>query len=387
MSDNVTRVEFRDKNKRPMRRILSFCVLTVVVLAAVCLILFRDAINVDGVRRFFTYFGTSGSSGFGTYTFDIHSGNVYGEFDESLALGTVGGLLLFDEHGNQVQNVQGSYANPALLTGRESVLLYDAGGSSLVTANRKSGKLLEIKDQVLLDADLADSGEMCYSRAESGYKSVLSVYNKEQKEIYKWYSATQYLPLCAVSEGGKYLTAVALGQQDGAFESKAVFFQTDSEQIQAELPLGNQMIWDIGFISKEELCAVGEQQLLFLHADGQLVGAYDWNDQYLKGYDLGGNDFVTLCINQYRAGNRYQIVTVDTEGQEIASVYIGKEVLDISACGGYVAVLTSENLTIYQKDLEIYHVKENDDMASGVLMRRDGSVILIGSGEAKLYLP
>lgn len=387
MSDNITKVEFGDKRRQIIRRVVSFCVLAAVITAAVCLVLFRDAINLDGVRRFFTYFGASGDSNYGAYTFDIHSGNVYAEFEDGLALGTIGGLLLFDEQGKQVQNVQGSYANPAVQAAEEHVLLYDAGGSTLAAADSKTGKLLELTDLTLLDADIAVSGEICFSCLESGYKSVLNVYNREQKEIYKWYSATQYLPVCTVSEDGTYLAAVALGQSDGAFESTAVLLRTDAEQIQAELSLGNQMIWDLEFISREEICAVGEKQLIFLRADGQLVGAYDWNDQYLKEYDLGGSDFVAACINQYRAGNRYQIATIDTQGQEIASVYVGKEVLDISACGNYVAVLTSEDLTIYQKDLEVYHVKENDDMATGVLMRRDGSAILIGSGEAKLYLP
>ena len=96
---------------------------------------------------------------------------------------------------------------------------------------------------------------------------------------------------------------------------------------------------------------------------------------------------MTLSLNMYRAGNRYTVVTVDEAGQELGSLYIGEEILDLSACGKYIAVLTPENLTVYTRDLQVYAQTMDTGTATGVLMREDGSVLLLGSGIGELYVP
>ena len=89
----------------------------------------------------------------------------------------------------------------------------------------------------------------------------------------------------------------------------------------------------------------------------------------------------------YKAGNRNSLITVDDSGEEIASLYLGKEVLDISASGNYLAVLTPDALTIYTSSLHVYAETVDIGSATSVLMREDGSAVLIGGGAGKLYLP
>ncbi len=89
----------------------------------------------------------------------------------------------------------------------------------------------------------------------------------------------------------------------------------------------------------------------------------------------------------YKAGNRYSLITVDEKGNELASVYLGQEVLSLSACGKYVAVLTPEGLTIYTPSLAVYHQTDNTGNATSVVMREDGTALLLGGGQGRLYIP
>jgi len=92
-------------------------------------------------------------------------------------------------------------------------------------------------------------------------------------------------------------------------------------------------------------------------------------------------------VNTYRAGNRYSLVTVDKKGQRIAGTYIGQEILSLSACGRYIAVLTAEGLTIYTQNLSVYAQTIETGNATDVVMREDGSVLLLGNGQGRLYIP
>ena len=89
----------------------------------------------------------------------------------------------------------------------------------------------------------------------------------------------------------------------------------------------------------------------------------------------------------YRAGNRNSLVTMDDQGREIATLYLGEEILDLSAAGSYIAVLTADRLTIYTDNLEVYAETVDISAATSVLMREDGSVLLLGGGKGWLYLP
>ena len=52
-----------------------------------------------------------------------------------------------------------------------------------------------------------------------------------------------------------------------------------------------------------------------------------------------------------------------------------------------MAVLYSDELVIYDKNLEICARLEDMRSAKQVLMRADGSAVLVGSDAASLYLP
>ena len=72
----------------------------------------------------------------------------------------------------------------------------------------------------------------------------------------------------------------------------------------------------------------------------------------------------------------------------MASLELDAEVSSLSAAGRYVAVLCSDHLTIYDKQLlpECADLEEVSQ-AREVLMRSDGSAVLAGSTAASLYLP
>ena len=82
-----------------------------------------------------------------------------------------------------------------------------------------------------------------------------------------------------------------------------------------------------------------------------------------------------------------RLVTVDNAGQEIASLGVSEQVLGVSAAGRYAAVLYSDKLVIYNRELQEYASLTGTDYARGVLMRADGSALLLASDSAKIFLP
>ena len=181
----------------------------------------------------------------------------------------------------------------------------------------------------------------------------------------------------------------ALLRRVALFAQEKALFLPDAAQDEPlrELPLGDELIFDLEFLSDDTLLAIGETTASWLKLDGTVLGRYSYADAYLKDFDDGGSGFLTLCLNMYKAGSRYSVVTLGADGTERGSLFIGEEILDFSAAGKYVAVLTASDLRIYDETLTLYASTDNVAAATDVIQRADGSAILISGGSGSLFIP
>jgi len=388
MSDKASHVPNQQKRHGLFSKIIALILLIAVVLIIVAFAAFPDELNVDAMRRWFTYLNKRGSDTYGEYHYDAHNSNLFGAFGDGLAIASVAGLNGYDGSGTLMTTAQAQFSQPYLLTAGDYALAYDAAGHNLLEIHTQRGEVLRVEEpQFIYDADLSSDGAACYSSSTPGHKSVLTVYDTKQNLIYRWLSSSMYMPLCAVSEGGRYLAAVGLGQTDGVFESRLYLFKTDTESPLLDVSLGNDMPYDLYFCDSDTVCVIGESGVTYVDTAGTVTGSCSYSQPFIKEYDRGGNGFLTLLVNMYSAGNRNTLQCVDHNGGELGSLYLGEDVLDISAAGKYVAVLTNENLSIFNSALEVYAQTVETRSATSVVMRPDGSALLLGSSDGSLFIP
>ena len=387
MSDNVSKFD-PHPGRSLARRIVLFVLALVLVGGAVTLYVFRDSLNLDAAKRFVRYLNVKTDSAGGSFTFDSHNANQYADLQGGLAVASVSGLSLYDANGDELAVVQAKLDTPAIRTGGKLTLAFDVGGTNLLAVRQSGETALSLATQrPIFDADMAADGSLCYATSESGYKTVLYVYDSNQNRIYRWLSASQFMPVCAVSAGGKYLASVSLGQRDGIYASSLHIFQTAKEDSGITAALGGNLIYDLTFLDANTICAVGESGAQWLDVSGSLLADYTYNGAYLKDFDFGGDGFLSLIVNMYKAGNHCSVVTVDKTGTELGSAELDVQILDFSAAGEYLAVLTAEKLTIYTRTMTPYFEQANTTSATNVIMRADGSAVLLGGGRGEIILP
>lgn len=387
MWDNRTKGLLPPIRRELLRKIAWMLLVVLAVCGSLALFLFPEVINLDALRRRVKYWNISEEE-LGNYSFDDHNSNAYGSLNGGLAVASVGGLSTYRADGTELVVSQAQMGLPQLQVGKQIAMAYDVGGTTLLAVEANGGEVLRVSsEKAILDADLSPDGSLCYMTSAAGYKSVLAVYDHRQELIYRWLSSSTYMPLCAIGPEGKTVATVGLDQHAGSFESTLNLFRTDSEEITKTVSLGNQLIYELTYLDNGGICAIGESGVQIFDEQAEPIGTYSYEDKYLKDYHCGGDGFLTLSLNMYRAGNRYWLMTVNESGEEIASVYIGEEILDLSVCGKYIAVLTNGGLTIYNRSLDIYAETETADQATAVLMREDGSALLLGAGRGRLYIP
>ena len=189
-----------------------------------------------------------------------------------------------------------------------------------------------------------------------------------------------------LSPDGGTVAAVTMGQEGTAFESQLQLYRVGQEEPLAALSLGNTTVLDMAH-SGQVVRALGEGSLSLAGADGGGVTSYSFADRFLKGYDLGGEDFSLVLLGRYRAGAANELLVIGDDGLLVSRLEPEGQVLDLSAAGRYFAVLTSQRLDVYTRDLTLYASLDNVQGARSVQLRDDGSALLSDGESAWLYLP
>ena len=376
-----------DNKKKRKHRVLPFLLVMAAVLAVVVFAAYRDGTGFDVLRRHFSY-GSSQESGTVQFTYDPSAQNRYAAVGDGLAVLSGTEFRVLDGRGQEVYSVPVAMENPALVSGGGRAAAYDVGGTELYVADL-TGELAHLTADAAepyISVNLNEKGWMVVTAKKKGYKGGVTVYNDQMKETFAFHSSERFVTEACVDGDCRNLAAVTLGQNDSVFVSSILLYPLDSEE-----PKG---IWEVtdGLVvsvtdRNGQFAALSDTALAFSGKDGDDSPAYGFAGQYLREYDLDGDDFSVLLLNRYQSGSVGRLVTVDNAGQEIASLSVSEQVLGVSAAGRYAAVLYSDKLVIYNRDLQEYASLTGTDYARGVLMRADGSALLLASDSAKIFLP
>ena len=375
-----------ESKKKKKHRVLPFLLLIAAVLAVVVFAAYRDGTGFDVLRRHFSY-GSSQESGTVQFTYDPSAKNRYAAVGDGLAVLSGTEFRVLDGRGQEVYSVPVAMENPALASGGDRVAAYDVGGTELYVADL-TGELAHLTADAAepyISVNLNEKGWMAVTAKQKGYKGGVTVYNDQLKEAFVFHSSERFVTEACVDGNCRELAAVTLGQNDSVFVSSILLYPLDSEE-----PRG---VWEVSdglVVSVTErggqFAALSDTGLAYSGKDGD-GPVYGFAGQFLREYDLGGDDFSVLLLNRYQSGSVGRLVTVDDAGQEIASLGVSEQVLSVSAAGRYAAVLYSDKLVIYNRDLQEYASLTGTDYARGVLMRADGSALLLASDSARIFLP
>ncbi|MEG2455186.1 MAG: DUF5711 family protein, partial [Oscillospiraceae bacterium] len=378
-------------------RFLAFLVTVGLVAGAVGVVANRDKLNFDALRRFFTYRTTTQDSVGATEPFPYEGGisSSFADLGGDLLCASTSGFRLYSPSGNAYLEETLSLSNPVLRTSGNAAVVYDAGGTQLrVYRDREAVFSLTPEDGVILSASLSSDQWLSVITRATGFKGVVTIYNNKFERVMAFRVSSSYLLGAMISPDHKSVAVLTAGQNGHTFESTLVTYSMSATEAevatelkpQASLSLGNCVPLDLRWQNRT-LQVLTEYGLLSCPDSLNSPARYDWTDRHLKGFSLDGDDFSAVLLGKYRAGSQAQLVTLDAGGAPIATLDTDHQVLSLSAAGRYLAVLTADRLDIYTKDLTLYASLEGTQSARKVVMRPDGTALLVGSESVRVYIP
>ncbi len=373
------------RRRRPLLALLAVAaVLAGIVTAAVLL----DRSGFDGLRRSIIYAkAVKDENGCAQlYRYNSDQSGHFASLDGSLVSVSMHQLTVLDEKNRTLYDESVKFQTPSLQSRGGRAVAYDVGGTEVyVLSDKGLVYKLDCAGEVL-NASLNQKGWLTVVCGESGCKAAVRVYDAEGEAVFAFRSSDRFVMTAALSADSRTLAAVTMGQENGVFASYVVFYRVNSDKEAGRCTLRGSVVYDLT-AAGSGFCAVTEEQLCFLSGDGVMTAAYDYGGDYLRRVSVSDDGYAAVLLGRYRTGTQHRIVTVNGEGKELAALEIDAEVASLSAAGRYVAVLTGEELVIYDKQLKPCAQLQEVSQAREVLMRSDGSAVLAGSMAASLYLP
>ena len=374
------------KFRRGLWSFLSFFLILVVVLGVVLLAAYRDGTGFDVLRRYLHYGGSESAGGESIYDYDASLSNRFAAVGGNLAVLSETGLQVLSPDGEAVWSKSLSMGAPALDAGGEFAVACDVGGTQLYVVEQHGEVLTLETEEPIIAATLNDQDWLAVTMEKQKFKGCVQVYDPEMELAFEFNSSRRFLVDATVIGEGKGLAAVTLGQESSTFVSNIVLYNLKETEPTANYDVADGLVMAID-AGEEQIVTVSDTCLTYAGTDGKVTTTYGYAGAYLRAYDLAGDGFAVLQLNRYASGSVGRLVSIGADGTELGVLDVNEEVLDISAAGRYVAILYADRVVVCNPDLQVYASLTGTDQARGVLMRPDGSVLLLSAESAQLYLP
>ena len=373
-----------------LRRLLAFALTLVLVLGALAAVVHRDKLNLDFLRRWLTYRSIQTSQAGLTEPFTHGSGDRLDMacLESGFLFSSTAGAHYYSSGGIELGSQVTHLERPVLSTSPRHGVVYDAGGKDLfLFGSTHEPFIYSTQDSNgILSARVNNSGWLTVTGLHNHYRGGVTVLNADHEAVITLNFSSAFVTDAILSPDCRTVAVVTISQTNGTFRSTVHFYSTNATEPLATVDLDGLTVLDMDFDS-DGLWLLGNSSLVILSPRGEVRGEYQFDPDYLKGYTLDGDGFVSLLLGKYRAGSARALVTVDPNGAVIAQQTLNAQVLSMSASGRYLALLSGQELNVYTKDLTLYSTLYDTQGARHAAIYNDASVLLADSQEAWLYIP
>ncbi len=371
------------------KEIVIFLITIGMIVLAALAIINRDRLNLDGVKRWVTYGSLNKDESGQTEEFNVPGDSKcsFSTLDGGVVVCSNRTLQLFSSSGKEVVNQQITMNNPVIHVEGGYAVVYDVGGKSLYVIHNSDVSFEYTAQDTcqILSARVNESGYLALVEQTAGHKATVTVYDDQHNPRIGINESTNFVTDAVVSPDNRSVALVEIYQSDSSFETDLVMYNVSDATKKDTSRLGESLVIDLRWRGNR-IWTQRESGVTVLDRDGNIINSWSETNKYLVRCSLDGSGFAVEYLSKYKSGSAGELRIIGEDGEQSVSRSISEEVLSVSAAGKYVAVLTTNSLVIYKDDLQEYASIANTDTRRAI-MRDDGSVLLIGTEKARLFIP
>lgn len=261
-------------------------------------------------------------------------------------------VRVIDSTAKEISSIEHTYDHPIIQTNAGRILVYDIGAKEFRVQSKTRVIFEKQTDYIILTAALGKDGSAAVATRADGAESMLTVYDKNHKEAFRWACAKEHIVSCDISDDGKMFSVAVIGINNGSVYSKVYIFNKRETEPYASFEYNDSALTAVRFISNEKLIVFGNNVCEII--DGKKVKErIDVSVNTPSRLYVSDNNTAVLVLSKYSSTTQKIIKAYNKSGSELFTAEVTGIVKAVSTDGRYVAVLTDSQLCIYNMKGEV----------------------------------
>ncbi len=359
-------------------------IISVVIFAIIVGIIVLVAVNIRDLS--FASMGKTLRSCFGagskevTMDYEDKAPTTFVRLSDGIVAASDTGFVAFDKWGDKVAYRDVVMAQPVAISNGKLAGVYDSGGYTLFMVDDNGNvESYETKEK-LVSVSVNEKGWFALCTEEENYKGSVTVLDNDGNEVYKLYSGDGYILSAELSDDSKMLLAVKLTSNG----TDIVEYRLDSEIEQARISIPSQVVVKCEYGGYNDISVLTDSGFYIYDNDGKEKATNGFEGYQLKSFDLDDDGYSVIYCGAYEEDTISFIMTLDDSGNVIAKKEVAKTIVDISAAGQRIAVLYTDGLVIYDKNLKERETSEISSGMNAVVMCDNGKAVVTNEYSAEV---
>ena len=302
---------------------------------------------------------------------------LFERVDDKVFLISGEGLIQADKKLNTKTFTAQSGSKPQLKSVDDNYIQFFSGAKTVFAGDTDNAKEIRC-DSNVITATINKSGYYAIATEEKGYKALVTVYNSDGEEIYKWHSADRFVTGLAISPDNKTFAASMLHFGDKKQKTLVSVFKFSEEKPVSTLEPDINFIADIKYISSGKILIVGSEEILMYAPDGEKLWSVSYNGEKLIDYSIN-DDFIAVAnLSSSALLGRCIVNIYDYGGRKIGEYDNSEDIINLDSAGNTILITNKKSIRIIdKKGTETNNIKFAKDIKQGLLFGDEGYAAIV----------
>lgn len=284
-------------------------------------------------------------------------------------------VKVLDSTAKELSNLSHKYDHPVMNSKSGRILLYDEGGTTFRVQSKTRVIYEKELEHIIFTGAMGKDGSVALATSASGAESMLTVYDDKEDEIFVWKCAKEHIVSCDVSDNGKLFAVSVMGVENGSVYSKVYIFNKRKTEPYATFEYKDSAISSVQFLSNETLFVLGNNVCEIIKGD-EVKEKVNVSVNTPSRLYISDNNTAVLVLSKYSSTTKKIIKVYNKSGAELFTQEIDGLVKSVSTDGKYVAVLTDDNVQVYNT---------KGEMVGSADVNTDAEEVIVSSRNTYVY--
>lgn len=264
------------------------------------------------------------------------------------------GVVTFDRdiltYTNPVSKVDAelsyAYQNSDMAVGTNIVIVFDRQGTEYSVSNNYGEIYLGKTTSPILNIVVAKNDNYVIITDEASYIGAITVFDANNKEIFKWSTSTYNVVSASIDDKGEKLMALCIFQENTQIKSSAILFDIKNGEIIQTKTFINEIPIQSKFLDNGNFVILCRDLICILNDDFDII--YEEPSNNLSAYNFDSSHNILYAKDN---GANIEITIVDKNGNIVSTKNLSETIKAYSMSNDIIYILTTD--FVYKFDLEL----------------------------------